>query len=75
MATLDAVSAIVPEHKIHAAGYCLGSTLLLIAAATMGRDGDNRLASMTLFAAQGDFTEAEKLTLFINESEISYLEK
>jgi polyhydroxyalkanoate synthase subunit PhaC len=74
MAALDAVSAIVPERKIHAAGYCLGGTLLLIAAATMGRDNDNRLASMTLFAAQGDFTEAGELTLFINESEISYLE-
>jgi polyhydroxyalkanoate synthase len=73
MAALDAVSAIVPG-KIHATGYCLGGTLLMIAAATMGRDGDDRLASMSLFAAQADFTEAGELTLFINESEISYLE-
>jgi polyhydroxyalkanoate synthase len=74
MAALDAVSAIVPGRKIHAAGYCLGGTMLTIAAATMARDGDDRLGSKTLFAAQADFTEAGELTLFINDSEISYLE-
>jgi polyhydroxyalkanoate synthase len=74
MAALDAVTAIVPQRKVHVAGYCIGGTLLLIAAAAMGRDGDDRLASKTLFAAQADFTEAGELTLFISESEISYLE-
>jgi polyhydroxyalkanoate synthase subunit PhaC len=74
MAALDVVSKIVPNRKIHATGYCLGGTLLTIAAATMGRDGDERLASMTLLASQSDFSEAGELGLFISESEISYLE-
>jgi polyhydroxyalkanoate synthase subunit PhaC len=74
MAAIDAVSSIVPKRKIHTAGYCLGGTLLTIAAGAMARDGDDRLASMTLFAAQVDFTEAGELMLFINESEISYIE-
>ena len=36
MAALDAVSSIVPNRKIHAAGYCLGGTLLVIAAGCHG---------------------------------------
>ncbi len=74
MAAIDTISAIVPNQKIHAAGYCLGGTMLMIAAATMGRENDHRLASFTLLAAQGDFTEAGELLLFINESEVSLLE-
>ena len=73
-AAMDAIGTIVPDRKVHALGYCLGGTLLSIAAATEARDRKDRLKSVTLLAAQTDFTEAGELTLFVNESQLSFLE-
>ncbi|VTU35988.1 Poly-beta-hydroxybutyrate polymerase [Variovorax sp. PBS-H4] len=74
MASLDAINAIVPRRRVHAVGYCLGGTLLAIGAAAMARDGDDRLATVSLLAAQTDFTEPGELGLFIDESQLSFME-
>jgi len=70
----DAVDPITDDQKVHAVGYCLGGTLLSIAAAAMAQDGDARRKTLTLLAAQVDFTKADELTLFINESQLTYLD-
>jgi polyhydroxyalkanoate synthase len=74
-AALHAVNTICPGRKVHGVGYCLGGTLLTIAAAAIARDEpEDRFASLTLFAAQTDFTEAGELMLFIDEDSISFIE-
>lgn len=74
MAAIDAITEIVGNHKIHATGYCLGGTLLSVAASAMANENDDRIATLTLLAAQADFREAGELTLFIDESQVTLLE-
>ncbi len=71
---VDAVSRIVPRQKIHSVGYCIGGTLLSIAAAVFAAEGDKRVASVTLLAAQQDFSEPGELSVFISPSQLDMLE-
>jgi len=71
---LGAVRRLVPQRKVHAVGYCIGGTLLAIAAATLAAHGDQSLTSLTLLAAQTDFSEPGELSVFITPSQIAMLE-
>jgi len=72
-AALDAIETVQPGRRVHATGYCIGGTLLAIAAADLARRHDTRLASVTLFAAQTDFSEPGELSLFINPHQLALL--
>ncbi|WP_374377673.1 PHA/PHB synthase family protein [Dongia sp.] len=73
-AALDAIGEIVPGRAVHACGYCLGGTLLAIEAARLARDGDPRLATLSFFAAQTDFTEAGEIKVFTSEDQVAFLD-
>jgi polyhydroxyalkanoate synthase subunit PhaC len=81
LAALNQIKSVNHSRKIHAAGYCLGGTLLAMAAAVLARDrtSSNKsvsdpLATITMLASQVDFHEPGELSLFIDESQIAYLE-
>ncbi len=71
---LKAVQTMMPGCKVNALGYCLRGALLSIAAAFLAREGEAALNSVTLLAAQTNFTEAGELMLFIDDSEFNHLE-
>ncbi len=74
LASFDAISAIIPGRRVQALGYCLGGTLLAIACSYMARNNDRRLHTLTLLASQLDFDEPGELALFIDESQLAFLD-
>jgi polyhydroxyalkanoate synthase len=74
MDAIATVQEIVPDTKLHAMGYCLGGTLLAIAASAIAKNKDTPFATLTFLAAQIDFEEPGELQLFIDESQLRFLE-
>ncbi|MCL2657938.1 MAG: class I poly(R)-hydroxyalkanoic acid synthase [Betaproteobacteria bacterium] len=75
LAALDAIEAQTGEKEINAAAYCLGGTLLAITLAYLAAKKDKRIVSATFFAALTDFSEPGELGVFIDEGQVSSLEK
>ena len=72
---LDAIETSTGEREINALGYCVGGTLLSAALALFARENETRIASATLLTTQVDFTYAGDLMVFVDEEQVSALEK
>jgi polyhydroxyalkanoate synthase len=72
-----ALDFVAEQHKaaVNAAGYCVGGALLSIMAARLAEEGDTRIASVSLLAAQTDFSEPGDLGLFIDDHSIGGIEQ
>jgi polyhydroxyalkanoate synthase subunit PhaC len=75
LAALDAIKHATGEDRVNAVGYCVGGTLLAATLAAMSVWHDERITSMTLMAAQVDFTYAGDLKVFVDEEQLEVLEK
>lgn len=74
LTAIKVIEKIVPDTKINAMGYCIGGTLLAIAAAYLARESLGSLNSLTFLATQTDFSEAGELSIFIDESQVHFLD-
>jgi polyhydroxyalkanoate synthase subunit PhaC len=75
LTAMDVIEKVTGEMKIHTAGYCVGGTLLATTLAWLAEKRRVRVTSATFFAAQVDFTHAGDLLVFVDEDQISALER
>ncbi len=72
---LDTIEGETGEKEVNAIGYCVGGTLLAAALALFAQEGDDRIKTATFLTTQVDFTYAGDLKVFVDEDQVSALEK
>jgi polyhydroxyalkanoate synthase len=75
IAAMDVIEKATGEMKVHTMGYCVGGTLLATTLAWLAEKRRQRVTSATFLAAQVDFTHAGDLLVFVDEGQISALER
>ncbi|MEA4838726.1 MAG: class I poly(R)-hydroxyalkanoic acid synthase [Rhodospirillaceae bacterium] len=75
LAAIDAIEKATGSRSVNAIGYCLGGTLLATTMAYLAAKADHSIASATYFASLADFTNAGELCVFIDEEQLSFIEK
>jgi polyhydroxyalkanoate synthase subunit PhaC len=72
---IDTVRDLLDVPAVHTIGYCVaGTTLAATLAVLAARAEAGKVASVTFFTAQVDFSEAGDLTLFVDDEQIALIE-
>jgi polyhydroxyalkanoate synthase len=74
-AATDAIEHATGEKELNAIGYCIGGTLLAASLGVMAAKKDKRIATATFFTSQVDFEEAGDLLVFVDEEQVSGVER
>ncbi|MGZ5940756.1 MAG: PHA/PHB synthase family protein, partial [Rhizomicrobium sp.] len=75
LAAMDVIERATGELKVHTMGYCVGGTLLASTLAWLAEKRRVRVTSATFLAAQVDFSHAGDLLVFVDEDQITALER
>ncbi|MBR1136114.1 MULTISPECIES: PHA/PHB synthase family protein [Bradyrhizobium] len=75
LTAMDVIEKVTGEMKVHTLGYCVGGTMLATTLAWLADKRRQRVTSATFLAAQVDFTHAGDLLVFVDETQISALER
>jgi polyhydroxyalkanoate synthase len=75
VAALEAIENATGEKSANVLGYCLGGTLLAATLAYFAAKKDKRIESATFMTALIDFAGAGELEVFIDEEQVSSLER
>jgi polyhydroxyalkanoate synthase len=75
LAAKDAAMKVCRVSKVNMVGYCLGGTLLSATLAYLRAKGDTTVVTATYLAALTDFREVGDLRVFVDEEQVTDLEK
>jgi len=75
MKAIEVVRDLTGQGQLNALGFCVGGTLLAVAAAVLHGRGEKPLASLTLLTTFLNFSDAGVIEVFIDEAQVALREQ
>ncbi|MCP4699383.1 MAG: alpha/beta fold hydrolase [Gammaproteobacteria bacterium] len=75
LSAVKVVKAVCKAPHVHAAGYCIGGTILAALMAWLAREQQDEIGSWSLFTALTDFSNPGEIDTFIDEESVAYIKE